>query len=60
MEMIKSDIMKNTLKLILSLAMTAIPFVAGAQKNSDPEGYLTYSLPSTVISVDVEAVQEKF
>ena len=60
MEMTKSDIMKNTLKLILSLTLAAIPFVADAQKNSDPEGYLTYSLPSTVISVDVEAVQEKF
>ena len=27
---------------------------------SDPEGYLTYSLPSTTIALEVEAVQEKF
>lgn len=27
---------------------------------SDPEGYVTYSLPMTVISLEVEAVQENF
>lgn len=36
---------------------TAVSF---AQKNSDPEGYLTYSLPSTVLVLDVEAVCENF
>ncbi len=35
-------------------------FTASAQKNEDPEGYVTYALPSTTISLDVEAVQETF
>lgn len=50
--------MKWTFRLITALMM--LPVVASAQKKADPEGYLTYSLPSTVISIDVEAVQEKF
>ena len=29
-----------------------------AQSNADPEGYLTYSLPSTVLVLEVEAVRE--
>jgi hypothetical protein len=37
-----------------------LPLAASAQKNSDPEGYLTYSLPSTTIMLEVEAVQESF
>lgn len=53
-------IMKNTTKLILALALAVAPQFAMAQKQSDPQGLVTYSLPSTVISLDVEAVQEKF
>ena len=60
MEMIKQNIMKNSLRFIATLALAAMPLFASAQKKADPEGYLTYSLPSTVISIDVEAVQEKF
>ena len=52
--------MNNTCKLILALALMALPVVASAQKKSDPEGFLTYSLPSTTIVLEVEAVQEKF
>ena len=37
-----------------------LPLVASAQKKSDPEGFLTYSLPSTTIVLEVEAVQERF
>ncbi len=33
--------------------------MASAQ-NSDPEGYITYALPSTTIALEVEAVQETF
>ncbi len=51
--------MKKTF-IILALAVTMMPLVASAQKNEDPEGYVTYSLPSTTISLDVEAVQETF
>ncbi len=46
------------LTIILALAMTAL--AASAQTNEDPQGYVTYALPSTTISLDVEAVQEKF
>ena len=46
--------------MFLTAALAAMPFVSSAQKASDMEGYLTYSLPSTVIVLDVEAVQENF
>ena len=54
------NFMNNTFKLILAVALLALPKVASAQKNADPEGFLTYSLPSTSIVLEVEAVQEKF
>lgn len=52
--------MNNTFKLILAVALMALPQMVSAQKNADPEGFLTYSLPSTSIVLEVEAVQEKF
>lgn len=52
--------MKNTTRLLLALAVTLIPQLGSAQKKADPEGFLTYSLPSTAITLNVEAVQEKF
>lgn len=52
--------MKNTAKFILALALAVMPQMAMAQKKSDPQGLVTYSLPSTTITLDVEAVQEKF
>ena len=52
--------MNNTLKFVLAIALMALPKLASAQKNADPEGFLTYSLPSTSIVLEVEAVQEKF
>ena len=42
------------------IAMAAIPAVTSAQKATDPEGCVTYSLPSTTLVLDVEAVQENF
>ena len=39
--------------------MALMPTMVSAQK-SDPAGALTYCLPSTVISLEVEAVQERF
>lgn len=51
--------MKAVLKLSLAL-MLLLPAAASAQKKSDPEGFLTYSLPSTTIVLEVEAVQESF
>ena len=52
--------MKQIFTMFLTAALAAMPFVSSAQKASDMEGYLTYSLPSTVIVLDVEAVQENF
>lgn len=52
--------MRNICKFILSLVLVSIPALATAQKKSDAQGFLTYSLPSTTIVLEVEAVQEKF
>lgn len=57
---INQYIMKRIFRTILALAVLAVPFVASAQSNADPEGYVTYSLPMTTITLDVEAVQETF
>ena len=48
------------MKFMAALLLAVMPLTASAQKNSDPEGHLTYSLPSTVIAIEVDAVQEKF
>ena len=51
--------MKSIFKIAVATLML-IPMMTSAQENSDPHGYLTYSLPSTTIVLDVEAVQETF
>ena len=51
------------MRAILSFSaalLMMLPFAASAQKQADPQGYLTYSLPSTTIMLEVEAVQETF
>ena len=50
--------MKRTIGLLLMMA--CLPFVADAQKVADPLGYVTYSLPTTTLVLEVEAVQESF
>ena len=52
--------MKKIFRSILTLAVALVPFAVSAQTNQDPSGYVTYSLPMTTISLDVEAVQETF
>lgn len=52
--------MKRIVRLFLMMSLAVMPLMASAQKTSDPEGYVTYSLPSTTIVLDVEAVQESF
>lgn len=52
--------MKKIFRTILVAAAAFAPVAVSAQANSDPEGYVTYSLPMTTISLDVEAVQETF
>ena len=51
------DIMRTIFRFSVAVLMM-LPVVVSAQKKSDPEGYLTYSLPSTTIMLEVEAVQE--
>ena len=51
----------NRISIIIAAAMLTFSSAASAQKKGeDPQGFLTYSLPSTTITLEVEAVQEKF
>ena len=52
--------MNNIMKFTCFLVMLLASVSASAQKTQDPEGSLTYCLPSTVLTLEVEAVQEKF
>ena len=52
--------MNRIFKTLTVVALMAMPMFASAQKNADPQGALAYCLPSTVINLEVEAVQEKF
>lgn len=52
--------MKRCIVTLLTIAAMMAPSVSNAQENADPAGYVTYSLPSTVIALEVDAVQEKF
>lgn len=52
--------MKTIFKTLSVLALMAMPMLASAQKKADPQGALVYCLPSTVVTLEVEAVQEKF
>lgn len=53
-------VMKNIIKSLLVMVALSVPFVSGAKTKSDPQGTLTYCLPSTVIALEVTAVQENF
>ncbi len=52
--------MKKMMRLLAVAALVAATFDASAQKKSDPQGVLSYNLPSTVVTLEVEALQEKF
>ena len=52
--------MKTMFRTLLMALLVLAPTAVSAQKSSDPEGYVTYSLPSTTLVLDVEAVQECF
>ena len=52
--------MKRYIIALLALSVIFAPSVSNAQDKADPSGYVTYSLPSTVIALEVDAVQEKF
>lgn len=57
---LKFTIMRCRLSFAAVLAAVLLPLTASAQKNQDPDGMLTYCLPMTSISLEVEAVQEQF
>jgi hypothetical protein len=52
--------MKNFTKLFIVTVMLTASVAMSAQQKSDPSDNLTYCLPSTVLNLEVEAVQEKF
>ena len=52
--------MNHIFKTITAARLVAMPMFASAQQKSDPQGSLAYCLPSTVINLEVEALQEKF
>ena len=52
--------MKFIIKTLSAFALVMLPMLASAQKKSDPLGTFAYSLPATVINLEVEALQEKF
>ena len=52
--------MKKIFRTILAMTAALMPIAVAAQNNADPEGYVTYSLPQTTITLEVEAVLETF
>lgn len=52
--------MKRITTIFLASALMALSMTVSAQKKSDPAGCLTYCLPSTTVTLEVEAVQERF
>ena len=47
-------------KMFAALVIATMPVTVSAERKEDPKGVLSYCLPSTVITLEVEAVQEKF
>ena len=47
-------------KIIIAAALLVSTTAFAQKKGEDPQSYLTYSLPQTTITLEVEAVQEKF
>ena len=52
--------MKRFLRSFMTLVAVSLPVMLSAQKNADPQGTLTYCLPSTTVALDVTAIQENF
>ena len=46
--------------LITTLLLLSATSLFAQKKGEDPQSYITYSLPQTTITLEVEAVQEKF
>ena len=54
--------MIRSVKILSAVTLMLLPMVVFAEKKKDsgPEASLVYCLPSTVVTLEVEAVQEKF
>lgn len=53
--------MNMTRNILLTALLLISSTIANAQKKGeDPQSYITYSLPMTTITLEVEAIQEKF
>ena len=52
--------MKRFLRSFMTLVAVSLPVMLSAQKNADPQGTLTYCLPSTTVALEVTAIQENF
>lgn len=52
--------MKTFLKSLVTLVAVSLPVMLSAQKNADPQGTITYCLPSTTVALEVTALQENF
>ena len=52
--------MNHVFKTLIAAVLAVAPVCGFAQKKSDPQGGLAYCLPTTVINLEVEAMQEKF
>lgn len=50
----------GVLKMFVAAALAVMSIAVSAQKKGDPQGVLSYSLPATVVTLEVEALQEKF
>ena len=47
-------------KTLSAIVLAVMPMISSAQKKEDPKGSVSYCLPATVVTLEVEAVQEKF
>lgn len=52
--------MKPMIRVFAALTLAFLPLASSAKGEQDPEGYVSYSLPMTTISLEVEAEQEQF
>ena len=52
--------MRTVIRLTMAAAFALTAISVSAQNASDPAGNLTYCLPSTTLTLEVDAVQEKF
>lgn len=57
---INNNVIMRVIKLFSAIILAVVPMIASAEKKEEPKGVLSYCLPSTVITLEVEAMQEKF